>query len=258
MGIRALFSKLSPTAPSLERAEETLSGGQQADAAAQCGGDLLGSWTVTDGCGNPAVAASELMTTLGVSCPGLTVVLDDAQSGLFTFAADLTFIASATTVGGILKSAKGINLPDTAVNVPAITDRDWECVGWAIANDLDYLALSFVRGPDDLRLLREHLANHGSDIPLIAKIEKSEAVRQIDAIIDAADGLMVARGDLGVEIDVAQVGVDVRQQVPIAVYLARRGQFHRVVKVAILEARDMAWRGEWLIQGTLVSWNLAE
>lgn len=67
-----------------------------------CGGDLIGSWTVTDGCANPDVAASELATTLGVSCPGLTVQLDDAQSGLFTFTADMTFIASATTVGGIV------------------------------------------------------------------------------------------------------------------------------------------------------------
>ncbi|HEX4797276.1 MAG TPA: pyruvate kinase [Humisphaera sp.] len=111
------------------------------------------------------------------------------------------------TVGGILKTAKGINLPNTAINVPAITERDWESTHWAIANDLDYLALSFVRSPQDLQLLREHLANNGSDIPLIAKIEKAEAIKQIDAIIEAADGLMVARGDLGVEIDLAQVPI---------------------------------------------------
>jgi pyruvate kinase len=110
-------------------------------------------------------------------------------------------------VGGVLKSAKGINLPDSSVNVPAITDRDWECADWAIENDLDYLALSFVRRRDDIELIRQHLINRGSDIQLIAKIEKAEAMQDIDAIIDASDGLMVARGDLGVEMDLAEVPI---------------------------------------------------
>ncbi len=110
-------------------------------------------------------------------------------------------------VSGILKSSKGINLPNTAVSVPSITEFDWQCVEWAIDNDLDYLALSFVRTADDLSLLREHLRNKVSDIHLIAKIEKAEAIKAIDAIIDASDGLMVARGDLGVEMDVAQVPI---------------------------------------------------
>ena len=110
-------------------------------------------------------------------------------------------------VGGVLKSSKGINLPHTAINVPSITDRDWECVDWAIENDLDFLALSFVRKADDLHLLRQHLHNRDSDINLVAKIEKAEALKDIDAIIDASDGLMVARGDLGVEMDVAQVPI---------------------------------------------------
>src|SRR4029453_17826797 len=93
------------------------------------------------------------------------------------------------TGGGVLKSAKGINLPDTTVNVPSITDRDWECADWAIENDLDYLALSFVRRADDIQLIRQHLANRGSDIQIIAKIEKAEALAHIDGIIEASDGL---------------------------------------------------------------------
>jgi pyruvate kinase len=111
------------------------------------------------------------------------------------------------TDGGVLKSSKGINLPDTTVNTPAITDKDWRDADWAVEHDLDYLALSFVRSADDLALLRQHLLNKVSDIHLIAKIEKPEGVRNIDAIIDHADGLMVARGDLGVEMDVAQVPI---------------------------------------------------
>jgi pyruvate kinase len=108
-------------------------------------------------------------------------------------------------VGGVLKSAKGINLPNTRVNVPSITDRDWQCAGWAVEHNLDYLALSFVRSAADIELLRQYLKNQNSDINIIAKIEKSEALADIDNIIAAADGLMVARGDLGVEMDVAQV-----------------------------------------------------
>lgn len=109
------------------------------------------------------------------------------------------------TAGGILKSSKGINLPNTVVNIPSITDRDWECVEWAIENGLDYLALSFVRRADELLHLREHIRNRGADIHLIAKIEKKEALEHIDAILEASDGLMIARGDLGVEMDLAEV-----------------------------------------------------
>src|SRR5688500_7563848 len=147
-----------------------------------------------------------------------THLIDDVQVGHRIFIEDglLKFLCTEKnynelhcncTVGGILKTAKGINLPDTFVNVAAITDRDWECADWAIENDLDYLALSFVRKPDDIALLRQHLVNRGSDIQLIAKIEKAEALQHIDAIIEASDGLMVARGDLGVELDLARVPI---------------------------------------------------
>jgi len=111
------------------------------------------------------------------------------------------------TSGGILKSSKGINLPDTKLNTPSITERDWECVDWAIEQRLDYLALSFVRKAADIHELREYLADKISDIHLISKIELAEAVDHIDEIVDASDGLMVARGDLGVEMDVAEVPI---------------------------------------------------
>ena len=111
------------------------------------------------------------------------------------------------TAGGVLKSSKGINLPDTALDVPSITDRDWECVDWAVEHRLDYLALSFVRTAADLDELRSYLTDKVADIHLIAKVEKREAVDHIDGIIAASDGLMVARGDLGVELDVAMVPI---------------------------------------------------
>src|SRR5205823_2051579 len=81
------------------------------------------------------------------------------------------------------------------------------CADWAVENDLDYLALSFVRTAADLDLLRQHLRNKSSDIQLIAKIEKPEAIDHLDSILENCDGLMVARGDLGVEMDVAQVPI---------------------------------------------------
>jgi pyruvate kinase len=112
-----------------------------------------------------------------------------------------------TTSGGIIKSSKGINLPNTSVNVPSITDADWDAADWAVDNDLDFLALSFVRKADDLKMLKWHLQRKRADIHLIAKIEKPEAVQEIDDILQVADGLMVARGDLGVEMDVAQVPI---------------------------------------------------
>jgi len=119
--------------------------------------------------------------------------------------------------GGVASSHKGINLPDSDVKAPAVTERDWEWVAWAVEHGLDFLALSFVRHAAEVRELRLRLAGMcsvhpevegrgaGSMIPVIAKIEKPQALAEIDAILDAADGIMVARGDLGVEMDLAEV-----------------------------------------------------
>ena len=123
------------------------------------------------------------------------------------------------TVGGLVSTGKGINLPDSDISAPAITERDWECVEWAVEHGLDYLALSFVRNADDVRLLQRRLTqltgaeamagdrcnSAASKIPVIAKIEKPQAVDNIDEILQETDMLMVARGDLGVEMDLAVV-----------------------------------------------------
>jgi pyruvate kinase len=108
-------------------------------------------------------------------------------------------------VGGPLSSRKGMNLPDTDLSVPAITDKDWQCVDWAIENNLDYLSLSFVQRSKEIQTLTEYVKKKGSPIKIIAKIEKPLAVENIESILHAADGIMVARGDLGVEMDLAQV-----------------------------------------------------
>jgi pyruvate kinase len=113
--------------------------------------------------------------------------------------------------GSLVSTGKGINLPDSNLKLPAITERDRACAKWALENHLDYLALSFVRTAQDIRELRALLisisAAVGTKIPIIAKIEKPQAVAEIDGILEASDGIMVARGDLGVEMDLAQVPV---------------------------------------------------
>ena len=139
--------------------------------------------------------------------PGHRVLIEDGLIRLLCSDKTVNELRCNCTIGGILKTAKGINLPDSVVTVASITDRDWECADWAIENSLDYLALSFVRSADDLHLLREYLRNRQCDTQIIAKIEKAEALEHIDAIIEAADGLMIARGDLGVEMDMARVPI---------------------------------------------------
>ena len=109
-------------------------------------------------------------------------------------------------VGGPLKSKKGVNLPNTNISLPALTEKDMADAVFAIEQEVDWIALSFVRTPEDLRMLRDLIAQHSEyRIPVIAKIEKPEAVKNLDALIPYCDGLMVARGDLGVEIPMQEV-----------------------------------------------------
>lgn len=106
---------------------------------------------------------------------------------------------------GLIQAGQGVNLPDTDISAPSLTQKDLADMDWAVKNRLDFLALSFVRHSDDIIAAREGLRAKGSDIKLIAKIEKPQALEDLDGIIAQADGLLVARGDLGVEIDLARV-----------------------------------------------------
>lgn len=109
--------------------------------------------------------------------------------------------------GGEIRSRQGINLPGVALSVPSITEDDHEHAIWAAENDVDFVGLSFVRGTAELNQLREILRSHGSSAMVIAKIEKKEALDSLEDIVRAAGGVMVARGDLGVEIDLAEIAV---------------------------------------------------
>ncbi|HUG90762.1 MAG TPA: pyruvate kinase [Planctomycetaceae bacterium] len=108
---------------------------------------------------------------------------------------------------GTLRSRQGINLPGVQLSTPSMTGKDHEDLRWAVAHDLDYVGLSFVRSADDIRKLRAAIGDLAPEHPpqIVAKIEKMEAVSELDSILDETDAVMVARGDLGVEVDIARV-----------------------------------------------------
>jgi pyruvate kinase len=108
---------------------------------------------------------------------------------------------------GVIRSRQGVNLPGVTLSTPSLTEKDKADLAWAVEHQLDYVGLSFVRSADDVKLLRETIDSHKSDSPpqIVAKIEKMEAVTDLDRILNETDAVMVARGDLGVEVDIARV-----------------------------------------------------
>ncbi len=141
--------------------------------------------------------------------PGEIILLDDGKIQLEVVASDRKKeIETRVIQGGILKSNKGINLPDSTISIPSLTEKDLKDLSFITQNDFDWLALSFVRKKEDVLELKKYLKNHfNSDLPVIAKIEKPEAVREIKSIVKVSDGIMVARGDLGIEMDIEKVPV---------------------------------------------------
>lgn len=139
--------------------------------------------------------------------PGERILLDDGKLIFEALETNRTTEVKAVVIqGGPLKSKKGVNLPNTKVSLPALTQKDIKDAIFAIKEEVDWIALSFVRTPKDLEELQDLIAKHSSyKIPIIAKIEKPEAVENIDKIVAFCDGLMVARGDLGVEVPAQEV-----------------------------------------------------
>jgi pyruvate kinase len=138
---------------------------------------------------------------------GENIMVDDGKLLFEVVSTDkVKEVVVKTIVGGPLKSKKGVNLPNTAISLPALTDKDKKDAIFALGLKVDWIALSFVRTPEDLRMLRDLIDEHSDyRVPVIAKIEKPEAVANMDALIPYCDGLMVARGDLGVEIPMQDV-----------------------------------------------------
>jgi pyruvate kinase len=130
---------------------------------------------------------------------GDTVLIDDGRIKLIVTHSEPTEVMFQVVDGGILKEHKGINLPGVAVSAPALGEKDEEDLAFGLQQGVDLVALSFVRSASDMQLARAFMAKHGKPVPLIAKLEKPQAIDQLDAILAASDGVMVARGDLGVE-----------------------------------------------------------
>ncbi|GAB5524162.1 MAG: pyruvate kinase [Roseivirga sp.] len=137
--------------------------------------------------------------------PGDMILIDDGNLELFVKSVSGEDVTCEVKYGGILKSRKGINLPFTEVSAPSLTDKDKEDLAFGIEQEVDWIALSFVRHADDVRDLRARIEAKGKDIRIVSKIEKPEALKNIDEIIAESDALMVARGDLGVEIVMEEV-----------------------------------------------------
>ncbi|QEE48914.1 pyruvate kinase [Flavobacterium alkalisoli] len=139
--------------------------------------------------------------------PGERILLDDGKLIFEVLETNRVDEVKAIVIqGGPLKSKKGVNLPNTKVSLPALTQKDIKDAIFAIKEEVDWIALSFVRTPKDLEELQDLIAEHSSyKIPIIAKIEKPEAVENIDKIVAFCDALMVARGDLGVEVPAQEV-----------------------------------------------------
>ena len=170
---------------------------------------------------------------------GDRILIDDGNVQVDVTGVAGTRVRTRVAVGGRVSDHKGINLPGVAVSAPALTAKDQEDLRWALATGVDIVAMSFVRGPDDAMVARKIMNKAGrSGVPLIAKIEKPEAVRVLPEIVDAFDGIMVARGDLGVELPLEQVpAVQSR-----AIALARERARPVIVATQMLESMISAPR----------------
>ena len=135
------------------------------------------------------------------------ILIDDGKIELRVISSSKNEVLTKIIRGGILLPRKGINFPESNISVSSITEKDIEDLHFGLDNDVDWIALSFVRSEKDIKLLRKMIRERGKKTRIIAKIEKPQAIKNIDKIIKASDGLMVARGDLGVEMPMESVPI---------------------------------------------------
>src|SRR5690554_3879451 len=159
---------------------------------------------------DPVVGTATLVSTVYQNLPqdvvqGDRILIDDGNLELVVMDTDGKNVNCTVIHGGILKSRKGINLPNTKVSAPSLTEKDLLDLEFGLANEVDWIALSFVRNANDILELKERVKKAGKSCKIVAKIEKPEALDNIDSIIEATDALMVARGDLGVEVNMEMV-----------------------------------------------------
>ena len=138
---------------------------------------------------------------------GCRILLDDGRVEMVVEHVDQSdqSLKCRVTVGGVLSNNKGVNFPDVQLSIRALTPKDRRDLAFGLQQDVDWVALSFVRNPSDMQEIRDLIRSHGCTTPVVAKIEKFEAIDSIDAILPLCDGVMVARGDLGVEMPAEEV-----------------------------------------------------
>lgn len=164
--------------------------------------------------------------------PGDYLLIDDGKVRVRVVSVDGPVVTTEVVVAGPVSNNKGINLPGVAVNVPALSEKDEADLRWGLKLGADLIALSFVRNAIDIRRVHEIMAEEGRKVPVVAKIEKPQAVEALEEIIEAFDAIMVARGDLGVELPLEAVPIVQKR----AVELARRAAKPVIVATQMLES----------------------
>jgi pyruvate kinase len=188
--------------------------------------------TTRDVVGDATICGTTYAGLPGDVGPGDSILIDDGRVALVAEEVTATDVVCRVTVGGPVSNNKGINLPGVAVSVPALSDKDVEDLRWALHLGADMIALSFVRNATDIEPVHKIMDEEGIRRPVIAKIEKPQAVAALGDLIDAFDGFMVARGDLGVEMPLEDVPL-VQKRV---IELARRYAKPVVVATQMLES----------------------
>lgn len=161
--------------------------------------------TTRDVVGNAALCSTTYRGLPGDVSPSDLLLLDDGRLAVRVIEVAGTEVVTEVVEGGVVSDHKGLNLPGVAVSVPAMSDKDVEDLRWALRAGVDLVALSFVRSAADFADVRKIMDEEGLRLPVLAKVEKPQAVENLDEIVEAFDGIMVARGDLGVELPIEQV-----------------------------------------------------
>ncbi|NDC48518.1 MAG: pyruvate kinase [Micrococcales bacterium] len=194
--------------------------------------------TIEDIAGTKEVCSTTFKGLPGDVKVGDVLLIDDGKVGLRATEVSDTTVTTVVEVPGPVSNNKGINLPGVAVNVPALSEKDEDDLRWGIRLGVDMIALSFVRNATDIVRVHEIMREEGKFLPVIAKIEKPQAVEALEEIIDAFDGVMVARGDLGVELPFWQVPLVQKR----AIELSRRWAKPVIVATQMLESMITASR----------------
>jgi len=188
--------------------------------------------TTEDILGTKEISSTTFKGLPGDVRPGDDLLINDGKVKLRALSVDGEVVTTEVVVGGEVSNNKGINLPGVAVNVPALSEKDEADLRWALRLGADLIAMSFVRNAEDATRAHEIMAEEGLRLPIIAKVEKPQAVDNLEAIIDAFEGIMVARGDLGVEMPLEAVPIVQKH----AIELSRRMAKPVIVATQMLES----------------------